>query len=480
MATFFELLFGSKFPSTAKFEAQQLQLQNDYNRYKDYEASALYNRFLELDVQVHAGEFEKSVQRLKNEKFKDTDAFRKLNQYLTLKKNKEIKVYSQFVKSGHHEKLDELRSSGNYLKFKELEMIINTPEFKRAKQQKGFKKTEESEQLKLYKKLLKSSEVKFVNKTSSSSEYATYTRVKDSATLKTFKELEQYIESNEFVEFKAYMEDPKRFEKSEEYKLLHEYEEIKKSENHKWFIKTKNANPFTELEKWKLTFEDDFDGTNFAHDKWMTGYYWGKALMNDHYVLAHEKQFFTDKNIETRDSLLKINTRKEACKGKIWTNDLGFKLADFNYTSGLISTGHSFRQQYGRFEAKVKTSGSFPLIEAFWMVGEKVVPQITILKTTGKNSKYFEAGTFLTEKNSRIGKVKATALNSDYHVIALEWSKTKLTWKINGVVVKEQTEAIPNEPMYMIFSTHLTEEVKSGVLPSNFTIDWVRCYQLNN
>jgi hypothetical protein len=480
MATFFELLFGSKFPSTVKFEAQQLQLQNDHKRYKEYELSTLYNRFQELDSQVHAGEFEKSVQRLKTEKFKDTDAYRKLQQYLTLKKNKEIKIYTQFVKSGYHEKLDQFRSSSNYLKYQELEMIINTPDFKKAKQQKGFKKTEEAQQLKLYKKLLKSSEVKFVNKTLKSADYAIYTRTKDSATLQTFQQLEQYIESNEFIEFKAYMEDSKRFEKSEEFKLLHEYDEIKKSENHKWFIKTKNSNPFAELEKWKLTFEDDFDGMHFAPEKWMTGYYWGKALMNDNYVLAHEKQFFTDKNIETRDSMLKITTRNETCKGKIWTSDLGFKMADFNYTSGLISTGHSFRQQYGRIEAKLKTSGAFPVTEAFWMVGEKMVPQITILKTTGSNPKYFETGTFITEKNNRVGKVKATALNNDYHVISLEWTKTKLTWRINGVVVKEQTEAIPNEPMYLIFSTHLMEDVKSGVLPSSFTIDWVRCYQLNN
>jgi hypothetical protein len=74
--------------------------------------------------------------------------------------------------------------------------------------------------------------------------------------------------------------------------------------------------PFKELKKWHLTFEDDFDGVRLDHAKWMTGYYWGKALMNETYVLAGEKQFFKDDNIDLRDSFARITTRGKKRPGE--------------------------------------------------------------------------------------------------------------------------------------------------------------------
>ena len=120
------------------------------------------------------------------------------------------------------------------------------------------------------------------------------------------------------------MEDRKRFEKSEEARLINEFKLLQKNEEIKWFFEKEKKNPFTDIKKWKLTFEENFDAISLDTGRWMTGYYWGKALINENYVPANEKQFFTERNIELRESMARITTRQEEARGKVWDLTMGF------------------------------------------------------------------------------------------------------------------------------------------------------------
>lgn len=480
MANFLSFLFGSKYPSTAKYEADLQQLYSDRKRYLEFEKSPIYTKFLQLDEIINSGDFEKKVNKLKHEKFEQTDAYQKQKKHHALKKSKDIKTFLDFVQSGREKRLDAILISPTYIEMKELESVVHSSDFQKKMKQKGFKKTDEYQELQSLKKLHKQSDIKFAIKTLNSSDYRTYETVKKSPRLQEFMELDEYINSPEFIDAKEFYHDKDRFKKSEEYKLLHEYNEIKAGPDYKWFFKTKNNYPFTEIDKWELTFEDDFDHQKLDANNWMTGYYWGKALLNDNYVLKHEKQFFTDKNVELRDSKLKITTLKESCHGKIWDPELGFLPANFEYTSGLVSTGHSFRQLYGKYEIKMRLKPGQNLNHAIWLLGERMVPQITALKTVGKNDKTFEAGSItgsVQSPASKSQKFTGTSLSNDFHILTLEWLPNKLAWYVNGVKIGEQTSGIPNEPMYLIFSSHVTEAAADHELPSTMEVDWVRCYK---
>jgi hypothetical protein len=473
-------IFGSRFPSTAKYEALQQRMLSDFKRFKEYETSIVYQRYCELDTLTHSGDFEKRVAKLKNEKFSESEAYRHFKSFLSLKKAKDIQTYLQFVSSGKAAKLDELVISPVYLEFKELEMIVHSAAFLQAKKGKGFKQSDEAGQLNRYKQLLRNSDVRFVSKTLQSSEYKMYTSVSNSARLAEYQKLDNYVSSQEFIDLKNFLEDKKRFFKSDEYRLLEEFSEIEKSDDHKWFIQTKKNYPFAEIEKLQLSFEDDFDVQKLDSSRWITGYYWGKALLNDNYVLAGEKQFFSDKNIQSRDSVVRLATRQEACKGKIWDSERGFIPADFNYSSAIINTGHSFRQQYGRFEVKAKLKTVPGVYHAFWMLGEKSAPQITIFKTNSKSSKHFDCGTFADSGKGNTRKsatlVKGVAFDDDFHVFTLDWMPGKLIWKINGEIVCQQTSDVPDQPMYIALSSHVVNDQVMN-LPVEMEIDWVRCYQ---
>ncbi|MFT3738031.1 MAG: hypothetical protein QM786_04685 [Breznakibacter sp.] len=77
MANFFSFLFGSKYPSTNKYEADLQQLYADRKRYLEFEESPIYIKFLQLDEIINSGDFEKKANKLKHEKFEQTESFPK-------------------------------------------------------------------------------------------------------------------------------------------------------------------------------------------------------------------------------------------------------------------------------------------------------------------------------------------------------------------------------------------------------------------
>lgn len=480
MAGIFNTLFGGKYPSTEKYEASVNQLNSDYDRFVDYESSSAYKRYQELDHLVHSGDFIKQVEKLKNEKFKDTKEFHAYKDYQSLKKAKDFKRYFKILDSGVIGRYEEITESPDFLEFTNLNQLVTSPEFIEARKEKDFKKSDFFDKWKRYKRLRKDKNIRFHEKIRKSSDFENYNLLKDSDRLKNYLEQDKYFNSESFQNFKQELEDSHRFKKSEEHGLLSEYEEIKKTPEFIWHRKTSAKNPFTEVNKWQLTFKDDFDGTNLDKNKWITGYYWGKALLNDVYVLSNERQFFKDENIELRDSIVRLVTKNEKTKGKVWDAERGFMPADFDYTSAIISTGQSFRQLYGKFEAKVKINPAKPLNHAFWMVSEKLAPQIDIFRFSNKENGFNAGCHSLSDDQTAeyLSKhVNGVTFSKDYYIYSLEWTKDKLTWFINGVQVHEQTQKVPNDPMYIVFSSHLLEQAENIQLPASMEIDWIKCYQ---
>ncbi|MFC2152991.1 family 16 glycosylhydrolase, partial [Bacteroidota bacterium] len=260
-----------------------------------------------------------------------------------------------------------------------------------------------------------------------------------------------------------------------------EFKELKNSEKIKWYLKLEKQNNFNKLHEWELTFEENFEGSRLDKDKWMTGYYWGENLLKDNYVQINEKQFFTESNIEIVNNNLNIITKQEKVQGKAWDPDMGFLPKEFDYTSGLINTGQYFRQQYGLFKAKIKVNHSYPIHHAFWLLGEKITPEIDVFKYGKKSPGKLEVANYWNgDGNVKHNKKSLGGLNfsKDYLIYSLEWTKEKLTWKINDVILYEQTEGIPEEAMYIVLSSGISQEGNPSV-PCTMEVDWVRAYKKN-
>ena len=476
-------LFGAM-QATSQIEAEEAALIKEYSDFRAYKKSEELNRVEELDRLVKSGEFTGKVKEIKARKFRDTEQYRKEQEYLALKKSKDIKGYLKLKGSSELSEYKQAGKSAELEKYNELDAFIKTREFLDARQsdKKKFKSSEAFQKQRQYKELKKSSMLRKYFKLKTSPKMKTYIQVKGSDRLKRLEELKQYVNTDEFRKVKEYMalKPQQKYEKSDDYKLEQEYLTLKKSEKLLWFRKLQKKNEFDKLKEWELTFEDDFTEGTLDTKKWMTNYYWGETLLKDTYALPGDKHFYTSgKNLEIADSVLKIITRKETTTGKVWNPLQGFLTQDFDYTSGLISTGKSFRQKYGKVRAKIRMSHA-PVRQAMWMVAETILPQVDVAKMEQGKLYYGNFWGNIAEKggvNKKIRKKTAEKYTSDYFIYSIEWTPEKLVWKINNKPVLTQTRGIPSEPMYLVLSAGVTNGVTEHQLPAKMEIDWVKIYQ---
>jgi beta-glucanase (GH16 family) len=306
-------------------------------------------------------------------------------------------------------------------------------------------------------------------------DYREYVEYSQSEELERFEQLNRYLNSPEFEE----KENDPETDKSEINALKSEYAKLKKSPRLSLYFKNKAREArFTPVKQWKLEFEDNFSGEKLNEKIWLTRYYWGDKLLKEGYSLLGDQHHNTEgKNISVSGSVLSITTRKEASTGLVWNPAAGFIPQEFLYTSGVINTAKSYRQLYGKIEAKVKVpKGS--AYHAFWLAGEQTLPHVNIFKYTRKK---FYIGNFwgnMTESNGVAGDI--TALSGAFagrsYIFTLEWAPKKLIWSVNGVVFKEVYHGVPDEPMYIAFGSGMEEDVSPLSRPLKLEIDWVRFY----
>jgi hypothetical protein len=463
-----KLLLGL-IPSTAKIEQAEKALITEFEKLNAFTGSETLKKFTQLKDLVTSSDFLSKKKEIESFSFKGSEEYAKEKEFLSLQKAKDIVMYFRTIAGSTLKKFRELDGSEKISNFESLQKLVSSLEFREKMKTKEFKGTDEDKKLQEFNRLKSSSEITEYFTFKKSKEYSNFLNIDGSARLARYNELKDYVATNEFKEKKAYLLDKKRFEKTEMFKSLQEFDKLKKNEDILWYFKVKDSNKFDVLKSRELIFSDEFDGDKLDTKKWLTNYYWGDKLLKDNYTVGNDLQAYTEKeNFEVRNSLLKIITKPQKKEGKAWTAG-GFKVHEFSFTSGIVNTGDSFRQKYGTFSAKLKL-GNPATKSAFWMVSDKITPHIDICRTaSGKVVSDF----FATPEKRAKGSIGGKYAN-DFYIYTLEWSPDKLVWKINDTEIFTQTSNVPQEPMFINLSGGLDKPVNSM---TTMEIDWVRVYQ---
>jgi hypothetical protein len=450
----------------------------DLKRFREMDGSGKIKEFEKLRDFIESPAF-KEKQKMKPFTFKDTDEYRKLDEYKLLRKDPEIKAFLKppkkkrsFFKKKKPEPKVEIIKTKAILKFEELGKFIKSPEFLAKKNMKPvtFKDSEEYKKLLEYKRLKGTLEIKEYYKFKNSKHYASFLNTDGSSQLKRHYELKEYVATPEFKKQKEYLLDKKRFEKTVMFREEKEYKKLKKDPDVIWYFKIRDSDKFDVLRNRDLTFYDEFDGEKLDTGKWLTNYYWGEKLLKDRYSVESDLQAYTEKeNFELRNSILKINTKPQKFSGKIWSATHGFTKHEFNYTSGLINSGNSFRQKYGIFSAKIKL-GNPEARNSFWMLSGKITPHLDICRTTG-GKVWFD---YFSANENKFKTALGSKYSKGYYIYSLEWTPEKLVWKINNTEICTQTSNLPEDPMYILLSGGLNKPVNSL---TSMEIDWIRVYK---
>jgi hypothetical protein len=455
-------------------------LGNSLKRFKEMEGSSKISEFEALEKFIQSPGF-REKQKMKPITFKDTDEYRKLDEYKVLKRDPEIKAFlkpprktrSFFKRSQNKPQANaEKIKTKAILRYEELDKLVKSSEFLAKKRMKPitFKDSEEYKKLLEYKRLKGSLEIKEFYKFKSSKEYSNFLNTDGSARLARYHELKEYVATSDFRQKKEYLLDKKRFEKTEMFKEIQEYNKLKKNKDIIWYFKVKDSDKFNILKSRELTFSDEFDGQELDTKKWLTNYYWGDKLLKDRYSVESDLQAYTEKeNFEVRNSILRINTKPQRISGKVWSAASGFTTKEFSYTSGLINSGTSFRQKYGIFSAKIKL-GNPNARNSFWMLADKITPHLDICRTA-RGKVWFD---YFSTKGSTSKSSIGSRYSNDSFIYTLEWTPDKLVWKINNTEVFSQRTDVPQEPMYILLAGGLEKPI-NGM--TSMEIDWVRVYK---
>ncbi|MRT93898.1 family 16 glycosylhydrolase [Ancylomarina sp. 16SWW S1-10-2] len=456
-----------KAADTSLIEGKKSQLLNNYEEFVAFEQSEELQNYLELEREINSEDFKQNKKQIENKKFKGSDLEKREKKLKYLLKSKRYRVYASVHEGSELSAFEKTKESENLAKYLELQADVDSGK---------LNKKEGKEDWLLYKKLKSSSEIKAYFKFKDSKKHDIYRQVIASNLLLEIEDLKAELASEEFTTEKNFLLDKKRFEKTEAFNKLITYKELSESESFKKYFQFKKKNDFNLVTEWELTFSENFEGSELDNEKWITRYYWGDKFLNENYALPTDAHIFSEKNIKVSNSIARLETRKEKAQGKVWNPKIGFVQTEFDYTSALISTGKSFRQKYGLFEAKIKVNDIKNVMHSFWMLSDTSLPHIDIVKTN-PSGKLFPGNISGSEDTPKVnyGKIKGLDWTKDFFIYSFEWTPTKLIWRINGVEVYTQTENIPHDPMYLILSSGVSNP--NADVNAVMEIDWVKCYK---
>jgi beta-glucanase (GH16 family) len=226
---------------------------------------------------------------------------------------------------------------------------------------------------------------------------------------------------------------------------------------------------------WKLTFDDEFDGTNLDLGKWNPNDPWGKERNKE--LQAYVKDAF-----EVKDGILRIKAEKREAlyDGK-----------QRQFTSGMMSTLGKFAQQYGRFEIRCRVPAGKGMWPAFWLlpVTKQWPPEIDVLEILGHepNKLYMTAHFRDAERKHKSsgGTFRGPDFSVDFNEYAVEWSPEKITWFVDGVERSHSTQTVPHEKFYVLVNLAVGGDWPGAPdektrFPAAFEVDYVRVYEKTN
>ncbi|MCB8963648.1 MAG: glycoside hydrolase family 16 protein [Bacteroidales bacterium] len=474
-------LFGS-YKDTETVESAQKKLEtefedlatfaqsNDWIRYQELKDWVSTKQYLKTKQEVEALTFKKSSEYTAEQELKRIASKPDFKNYLKIHNSETPKLIAKMKESGLIDEFDSLKhlvDSADYKKNRSTHKKENSAEYKKELRYNELKSNAD---LKKYLGLIDSKPVK------------DYISISSSNTLNRYNELKQKVESPEFIERKKYLLSKNKFEQSADFQKLQEFKKLESSEKIKWYIKTKDSRKFDELKQWTVSFHDDFDGKSVDNQRWLTKFFWGDALINKAYSFASDGQCYTEgNNLEVKNSVLRIITRKEKADGLAWDTKFGFMPKTFNYTSGVINTGHIYRQSEGKIEAKVKLSCATGISHAFYLVGDKMLPELDIFLKSDSKENSVSGAYFWTNGSAKVHKsahsISGLKLGSKFYILGIEWDSKNIVWTINGTPYKVEKNTTPNTPLYLVFASGVKGNTDESKLPAYMEIDWVKCWK---
>lgn len=226
---------------------------------------------------------------------------------------------------------------------------------------------------------------------------------------------------------------------------------------------------------WALTFNQGFSGKKLNTKVWSTCYWWaapGGGCTNTGNS-NQEKEWYQPSQDQVSDSELHLVAKRESTEG---TNANG-KPEKFSCRSGMVTTSKSFNFEYGFAQLVVRLPYGNGLWPALWLAASNHdwPPEIDLLEHWESQT---NAGVYLHTKVGRQGgRVKLPSnFSKGWHTVTLDWTKTRITWYLDGHQVFTTTKDIPQQKMFLIMNVADTSTA-AGACNGSMLVKTVKVWQ---
>ncbi|MGC9541911.1 glycoside hydrolase family 16 protein [Streptomyces sp. UG1] len=233
---------------------------------------------------------------------------------------------------------------------------------------------------------------------------------------------------------------------------------------------------------WRLTFHDEFGGTELDTGRWVTCYDWNRDGCTN--SGNDEEQWYLPGQVSVGQGVLTLSAERRTTRGSDGMT--------YPWRSGMVSTGrdhwdatprHTFT--YGYFEAAIRIPPQAGMFPAFWMMPASrfTPPELDIMEFLGNTRQVFMYVHWRdadAEHRAR-GSYGPVDFPADHHVFGLLWTPDELSWYVDGVRRFRVTEPerIPHVPMEVLINlaVGVPRSPPTSVDSAEMKVDWVRVWQ---
>lgn len=221
----------------------------------------------------------------------------------------------------------------------------------------------------------------------------------------------------------------------------------------------------------------------------------------------NEYQCYTNasKNLNLSNGVLTITAVKETVTGNTTNSNAAQK--SFDFTSGRLEYKKTISANSTtpkiRYAARIKLASGYGMWPAFWSYGAAwpTNGEIDVLESKGNlpfqyGTNYFygsTAGTSQVSSNSGLNYVTTKDLTQYWHVYEVIWEETKLTYMLNGKVIRVlDNSTSPGDfisAMYgktqnivlnlAVGGAYFGNPATSSIVTGSMQVDWVKAFTSN-
>lgn len=254
---------------------------------------------------------------------------------------------------------------------------------------------------------------------------------------------------------------------------------------------------------WRLTFNDDFDGSALSSARWATCFDWNYGACADSPNQGRER--YNSSQIQVRDGVGRLIA--EPLSPSASSN--GCYQGRCDYKSGVISTarlraddGSAYRYSftYGYVESRVKLTSKKGFFSAVWLLPNNPSygydTEIDVAEVLGGNPDtvfmtYHYSGRAKSSTpnrgNHNNGACAVKDYTKDFVRLGVDWQRNHIAWYIDGVKCGQfdgDTSTIEDSPMHLILNVMVDNAwqrdwtlTSSAGASDEMQVDYVRVFQ---